>query len=527
MKGINVAIAAVVVAICALGWFSMASKTVSEANQHNAYIEQADTWVEEGLYQRAIGKYKLALAEEPAAGIYAKTIAAYQARVEEVADLEEILKETVAEYTEFLEEAVAACPQEEEFVRLLGQMYLDDENYTKAYSCLRAAVANGINSEEVLAMLRQARYAWNYRGSTYAAVLPPVGTTYTVARKDMWGIYDVKEGSLFSHEYVYASQSSADGVVVLSTTQDSRLVNGEGMVMGIFEKQAAAAGVYAEGLVAVSFDGNTYSYYNEFAREQFGGYEAAGMFQNGQAAVKQDGVWFLIDTTGKKVSDDYTRIVLGTGGEYMINGVMLAAKTDGSYSFYDEKMKVLASFDADEVDALTGDGIVAFSRGGKWGFVNKDGAVVVEPRYAMARSFSNGLAAVCEEDKWGFIDNGGLVAIDFQFADALYFDSQGVCAVRTDVPPMTYEEVIEETLGIPTEPDTEAVTEPVEEETAPAQTQAPEETVPGETQPEAAVGTDTETTGETAQEPVTEAPAEEPVYEEWNLLKLINGIVED
>ena len=43
----------------------------------------------------------------------------------------------------------------------------------------------------------------------------------------------------------------------------------------------------------------------------------------------------------------------------------------------------------------------------KYGFVNKNGEVVIPCKYDEARSFSEGIAAVRLGDKWGFVDKKG------------------------------------------------------------------------------------------------------------------------
>jgi hypothetical protein len=164
--------------------------------------------------------------------------------------------------------------------------------------------------------------------------------------------------------------------------------------------------------------------------------------------------------------------------------VILAAEKAGKYAFYNEKFEKIADIDATAVDICTEDGLVAFCKGEKWGFVDAEGNVLIAPKYEMARSFSHGLAAVCQNGRWGFIDPNGEVVIDMQFTDALYFSEYGVCAVRIDMP----EEIVEE-------PETEDTEEHPEEN--------PEE------------GSE------------EELEEEEIVYEEWKLLKLKNGIVED
>lgn len=440
MKRINVIIAITLALICILGWFLVFKQQSSKTEQYSAYVEQADTWVEEGLYQRAIQSYQMALAEAPTVEIYTKAVGAFQKRISEVSG--DILDDTRDEYTDFLAAAVDACPQEEEFVRLLAELYLNDENFSQAYSCLRAAVNNGIYSENIMSMLRQAQYAWSYRGGTYSLILPLAGATYSVERNGSWGTYEIENGSVLPCEYEYVSRSNAEDILVVTINESSRLIEAEGMVLGIFDQIVVDAGMYSDGLIPATFDGTNYQYFDEFARPQFGTFEEAGTFLEGTAAVKQNGVWFLINDSGEKISDEYDDIVLNARGEYLSEDVMLAAKEKGHYCFYDEDLKEISAFMADEVDILTADGIVAYCQNGKWGFIDCDGNTVIEPQYTMARSFSFGIAAVCKDDTWGFIDREGNVVIDFQFANALYFDELGTCPVRVDQPPLNFDEVM-------------------------------------------------------------------------------------
>jgi hypothetical protein len=73
----------------------------------------------------------------------------------------------------------------------------------------------------------------------------------------------------------------------------------------------------------------------------------------------------------------------------------------------------------------------------KYGFVDGKGHFVVNPQYDMAAAFSEGLAAVClgnchydEEGpkKWGFVDRQGDVAIPLQFGAVKPF-TEGLAAV--------------------------------------------------------------------------------------------------
>ena len=69
---------------------------------------------------------------------------------------------------------------------------------------------------------------------------------------------------------------------------------------------------------------------------------------------------------------------------------------------------------------------------GKWGFIDKDGKVIIEPQYAEAHSFSNGYAAVKKDGKWGFIDKSGKLVIEAEFSDVRDFNEQGNCFVQIE-----------------------------------------------------------------------------------------------
>lgn len=69
--------------------------------------------------------------------------------------------------------------------------------------------------------------------------------------------------------------------------------------------------------------------------------------------------------------------------------------------------------------------MAAVKKDGKWGYIDCDGNVVVEPIYSSANSFSEGLAAVQNNGKWGYIDKTGKQVIPF-ILDSTYAFSEGL-----------------------------------------------------------------------------------------------------
>lgn len=75
------------------------------------------------------------------------------------------------------------------------------------------------------------------------------------------------------------------------------------------------------------------------------------------------------------------------------------------------------------------DGLAAVRKGGKWGFIDKTGKVVVSISYDTVGAFYEGLARVCKGNKWGYIDKTGKEAVSPQY-DACSSFSEGLAAVK-------------------------------------------------------------------------------------------------
>lgn len=66
---------------------------------------------------------------------------------------------------------------------------------------------------------------------------------------------------------------------------------------------------------------------------------------------------------------------------------------------------------------------------GKWGYVDRTGAIRIAPAYDSAAEFSEGLAAVSRGGAFGYVSPDGSLAIDLRFTGAGPF-SQGMARVR-------------------------------------------------------------------------------------------------
>jgi hypothetical protein len=77
------------------------------------------------------------------------------------------------------------------------------------------------------------------------------------------------------------------------------------------------------------------------------------------------------------------------------------------------------------------EGLASVRKNGKYGFIDKTGAMVIEPQYGYAGPFSEGLSHIRIYDKHGYIDKTGAIVIEPQF-DYAYDFSEGRAIVGMD-----------------------------------------------------------------------------------------------
>jgi hypothetical protein len=67
------------------------------------------------------------------------------------------------------------------------------------------------------------------------------------------------------------------------------------------------------------------------------------------------------------------------------------------------------------------EGFAAIKKDGKWGFIDKTGAIVIQPEFDGVKNFSDGMAAIKKDGKWGYIDNTGEIVIKPIYYDVYNF----------------------------------------------------------------------------------------------------------
>lgn len=118
------------------------------------------------------------------------------------------------------------------------------------------------------------------------------------------------------------------------------------------------------------------------------------------------------------------------------NGLAWVVTENAAPAAIDKKGEIKFTLEQAEQVRIFKDEMAAFSMVNeegdvKWGFVNKNGKVVINPQFSSVLNFSDGKCGVSNtEGKWGFINNEGKIIISYQFDYVNYFKN-GKCVVTS------------------------------------------------------------------------------------------------
>ena len=406
-----------------VGGWSLAITATDNGGEsdYEKHLVTAEDYMERKLYQKAIEEYKEANSVNNTEESWDFMLSAYEKRYQESTKI-------YSDYLDAAKKASSSYQENVDYLLKVANLYLIRNEYTSAYKVLNKAVEEGIYDEQVDKLLMKVKYAYELPWKSYSEYRSCTNGYYAVNDMGNWS-YIKENGTETEFEnLILAGSVGEDGIRVIQNDLRTELIDTDEIVQGILDFEPQDVGIYSEGLIAIK-DSTGYDYYNLLGDKQFGQFDQAGAFTDGEAAVKKGNEWFLVDNKGEKVSKHvYEDIVLLEDQSHVKDEVMLV-KEDGSYHFLNKKGKIIGNYS--NVDKITNDELVAVCIEGKWGYVNLKGEEIISPSFVDAKSFSNGLAAVSNGKLWGFINTDGELVIDYTFLDADYFNSEGKCMVET------------------------------------------------------------------------------------------------
>ena len=149
-------------------------------------------------------------------------------------------------------------------------------------------------------------------------------------------------------------------------------------------------------------------------------YLYAFAFQQGVARVKKGRNYMYINLKGEPVIQDFDNYVIQNFDNYVIepsdNTYIVGVRKECKYMVYDLNGNLLDTYNLLR-NNWSDDAIFAVKKGGKWGYIDGYGKVIIPLEYEEVGDFSEGLAAVRKDGKWGYINLKNEVVIPFEFTN--------------------------------------------------------------------------------------------------------------
>lgn len=399
----------------------------SDMKNYQQHITSAEKYEDKKIYIDAVAEYEKAL--EINNDDYNLAM--------KIADIYKKLDDNSG-YIQACQKAIRADKTKIEPYLIIAEIYKNDGEYNKEYDILSQALENTgeENRDEIAENIRELKGLYSLLSSGYDGVKSfhfddDLSKGYAVVMKNAgYGLIDNNNDVI--SECIYDEIGIInDGVIPVKSDGEYYYINSDGYRKLVPDEKADYLGSFSEGYAPASFNG-VYGYIDKNMKLFNHEYSYCGAFSNGIAAVKKDNKWAVIDSSLKNITGwDFEYIIVDEYG-YCGNFGTFWGKKDGKYYLYDSSGKQLSDGYDDACQFASYDEPAAVNLNGKWGFINIDGSVFIEPEYEEAKSFCIGYAPVYIDGMWGCIDMDNNIVIAAEFDDMQPFNDKGFTIVRKD-----------------------------------------------------------------------------------------------
>lgn len=411
----------VLLLLLALGWIKVFGAMKAEEDappppEASEYLAIADSQMALGAYGAAIDYYSRVLELEDTQEVRFLLSEAYEASGQD------------RQGEKLLEQTLELWPDSAEAYERLGSFRARHYDYAGCVETCIAAYGAGCFTQTVEELYFENAFRIKIASSAFDAAGPFYNHRAYVLQGDA-GYYVTSDLDVVLGPYAGGDAFLSD-VLAANTGEGWEFLTRTGMSHMRSETEYQQLWSLSEGR-ALAQRGGSYYYVDDACREVLGPYQDGSSFYNGVAAVKQDGAWQLIDLNGNVLLGGLTDVIINEARLCSNKGVIFASAGQG-YDMYAANGQLIRSCGFEDAQTFFAGTLAAVKQGGKWGFVNTVGEMVLEAAYEDARSFGHGLAAVKTGDAWGFILPSGREVIPARFQDAGAFSDDGIAPVMQD-----------------------------------------------------------------------------------------------
>lgn len=255
-----------------------------------------------------------------------------------------------------------------------------------------------------------------------------------------WGYIDAKGNMVLEPIYDHAGDFQDSGLAIVRLTDLSGVIDPKGYF--IVKPKYETINPFSEGRATV-IDQEGFKVIDESGKEiTHKAYSFIGDYKNGRALIadrNENGQYLYgyLNRRGKEVIP----LEYETASDFQNEKAIVKLK-NGSFALISLTGKVLKTFSYPFVGHM-GEGLLAFQKvpGGKYGYIDEKGAVVIEPQFTEAHPFIDGRAFVNTAEnykgQYGLIDQNGHFIIKPNYQNPLSLGEHRFAlgkSIRTDEP---------------------------------------------------------------------------------------------
>lgn len=411
------------VVLMALSIYNMFSSYQSQNAQYKKYLKQAREYAGDGIMTDALFMYNNALEMRESLELRLETGQMLVTLGEQ------------SEATAWAKRMVEKYKNESKAYDFLLDCYIAQEKYTDCFQLYDEAKSRSVASKDFEEKMRNMEYRYEFGDGGFEEVGVFSSGYCPVLSEEKWGYMRLSGNMAISRQFqtagVFTSttvEGSEQDVICAPVTDmagDVYYINDEGKKKFIVRniKDCTYIGPVVDN-VLVAAVGEKYAYYDLDFNKLSQDYDMASTMNAGTGVVKIGEKWNIIN--GEFVLSDVTfdGFVLDEKGMAFRAGRAFAL-LDGKYYLVDTNGKKVSDEAFEEAEMFMSKGYAAVKKDGLWGFVDMDGKLVIPCQYEGAHSFTMDMAAVKKDGLWGYIDTEENVLIDYTFEDAKHINDAG------------------------------------------------------------------------------------------------------
>jgi len=388
-------------------------------------------------YYREIGE------EQRSFGAYGKAVECYEnivtlnPSIENYLELCDVYYEAgrTSKYKDTLTTVTDVFPNDPRAYELLGQYHMDQKVFSSCLEITQLALDRGVKSKKIEDLYYTSKYTFD----TYICNLPSASrfyNGYSVVKKQEGYFYINNNMKSDWGPYEYATSFTDVLAAVLDSGNKYYYIDLEGEKYLSTTADYKIAYSFCEGLAIVETNEGKYKYLSTDNKLQNAEYEYATLYKNGVAGIKHQGKWYLVNTSGVQIEGTkaYAEILYDEDNICSnSNAVFVSDGKDKGYYLVDLKGTRIGKDTYDDAKPFFEGGIAAVKKGGKWGFVDTNGTLIIDYQYEDAQSFGYDAGAVKVNGEWGFVAANNRMVIEPQYEDAKCFSQEDkLCPVMID-----------------------------------------------------------------------------------------------